>query len=57
MPYMSGLGGILNDATCYENDMRYPTDIKLLWEAVEWNYALLMEHCKLLGLPMPVPSM
>jgi len=52
-PYMSELGSICVDATCYESDMRYPTDIKLLWEAVEWNYGLLKGHCKLLGLPMP----
>jgi len=52
-PYMSDLGSICMDATCYESDMRYPTDIKLLWEAVGWNHGLLKEHCKLLGLPLP----
>lgn len=29
------------DATCYESYMRYPTDIKLLYEAVMWNYDML----------------
>ena len=52
-PYMSGLGSICMDATCYESDMRYPTDIKLLWETVEWNYRILREHCRILGLPLP----
>ncbi|MEM1010548.1 MAG: DDE transposase, partial [Myxococcota bacterium] len=52
-PYMSELGSICMDATCYESDMRYPTDIKLLWEAVGWNYSLLREHCRMLGLPLP----
>ncbi|UOY06760.1 transposase [Muricauda sp. SCSIO 64092] len=53
VPYMSDLGSICMDATCYESDMRHPTDIKLLWEAVEWNHRLLREHCKVLGLPLP----
>lgn len=29
---------IMEDATCYESWMRYPTDVKLLWEANEWVY-------------------
>ena len=29
------------DATCYESYMRYPTDVKLLNEAVQWNYKYL----------------
>lgn len=28
----------LADATCYESYIRYPTDVKLLWESVEWVY-------------------
>jgi hypothetical protein len=24
------------DATCYESDLRYPIDVKLLWECCEW---------------------
>ncbi len=52
-PYMSELGSICMDATCYESDMRYPTDIKLLWEAVEWNHGLLREHGRMLGLSLP----
>ena len=27
------------DATCYESYIRYPTDVKLLWECCEWVYA------------------
>lgn len=26
------------DASCYESHLRYPTDIKLLWECIEWLY-------------------
>ena len=29
------------DATCYESYLRYPTDVKLLYEAVSWNYQYL----------------
>ena len=26
----------LTDATCYESHLRFPTDVKLLWECCEW---------------------
>ncbi|MGM9775980.1 MAG: hypothetical protein ACI3ZG_04315 [Candidatus Coprenecus sp.] len=28
------------DATCYESEMRYPTDPKLLWEGIEQRVQL-----------------
>ena len=34
------------DATCYETDMRYPTDPKLLWECCEWIYGQMKRICK-----------
>jgi len=37
-PLMNYTDGILEDATCYETSMRFPTDVKLLWEATEWTY-------------------
>ncbi len=37
-PHMKELGIFLTDATCYESSMRYPTNVKLLWEACEWIY-------------------
>ncbi|MEM9830371.1 MAG: transposase [Bacteroidota bacterium] len=27
------------DATCYESYIRYPSDVKLLWECCQWVYA------------------
>ena len=36
--YIKNKGAILIDATCYETDMRYPTDAKLLWECLEYTY-------------------
>lgn len=47
-PYMSNLDSMVCDATCYESSIRYPTDIKLIWEATDWNYKMLVNHCKLL---------
>ena len=48
-PDMTNLDSMVCDATCYESAIRYPTDIKLLWEAVEWNYKMLVQCCKKLG--------
>ena len=42
-PYMKGLDTMYTDATCYESEMRYPTDQKLLWECIEKGYALMCE--------------
>ena len=36
----------LTDATCYENYLRFPTDIKLLWECCHWLHTLLVSECK-----------
>jgi hypothetical protein len=33
-PYMRDLDKMLVDATCYESEVRYPTNQKLLWECV-----------------------
>ncbi|NTW33940.1 MAG: transposase [Bacteroidetes bacterium] len=37
-PYMKHTHVELTDATCYESYIRYPTDVKLLWESCEWTY-------------------
>ncbi len=29
------------DATCYESEMRYPTDAKLLWKGIEKAYVIM----------------
>lgn len=39
----------LTDATCYESHLRYPTDVKLLWESCAWLHTLLAKACKELG--------
>ncbi len=43
----------LSDATCYESHLRYPTDIKLLWEACSWLRALMRKICSEIGERMP----
>ena len=52
-PYMSNLDSITCDATCYESHIRYPTDVKLLWESVFWTYVQLQQKSKDLKLRMP----
>lgn len=42
-PYMKDLDTMYTDATCYESEMRYPTDPKLLWEGIEKSYLIMCE--------------
>lgn len=44
---------LLTDATCYESHLRFPTDVKLLWECCEWLYGLLVEKSRLFGEKVP----
>jgi hypothetical protein len=44
---------VLEDATCYESYIRYPTNIKLLWESIEWMYGQMKRTCKLLKIRTP----
>jgi len=37
-PYLKERNLALMDATCYETNMRYPTNVKLLWECCQWIY-------------------
>ncbi len=39
---MENLDSISCDATCYESAIGYPTDTKLLWEAVDWSYTQMV---------------
>ena len=52
-PYMKNLDTMFTDATCYESEMRYPTDQKLLWECVEKGYDLMCKASRLLGIHRP----
>lgn len=45
-PYMKDLDTMYTDATCYESEMRYPTDAKLLWEGIEKSYKIMCDVSK-----------
>lgn len=45
---------LLMDATCYESYIRFPTDVKLLWESCEWVFEKqLFRLCKILKTKRP----
>ena len=52
-PYLENLHICMADATCYESHMRFPTDMKLLWECLECFYRHICRHCKKLGIRRP----
>ena len=52
-PYLENLHVCMTDATCYESHMRFPTDMKLLWESIEWLYRHICMHCGKLGIRRP----
>ena len=51
--YISNPNIVLEDAACYETYMRYPTNIKLLWESIDWMQGQLKRSCKYLKIPTP----
>jgi len=52
-PYMQDLDTMFTDATCYESEMRFPTDPKLLWEGIEKSYRTMCELSAGLGVHRP----
>ena len=52
-PYLENLHVCMTDATCYESHMRFPTDMKLLWESIGWLYRHICQHCRDLGIRRP----
>lgn len=52
-PQISDKHSIVMDATCYESELRYPTDVKLLWESIHWSYRQLKAICRALGISTP----
>ena len=52
-PYMDNTQVLMSDATCYESYIRYPTDIKLLWESITWLHSHMCAIYKSLGLNKP----
>ena len=52
-PLMDQTNCMVVDATCYESEVRYPTDQKLLWESVEWTYGQMKLICKYQKIKLP----
>lgn len=52
-PHIKNPNIVLEDATCYESYMRYPTNVKLLWESVDWMHGQMRLTCKHLKIPTP----
>ncbi len=52
-PFIAHPNIMLTDATCYETSMRYPTNVKLLWESVSWCIGQLKLICKYLKIRTP----
>lgn len=50
-PFIKEPGHITMDATCYESEVRYPTNQKLLWESVDWLHGQVVRICRDLGIP------
>ena len=53
METVHGESRMYTDATCYESEMRYSTDAKLLWEGVEKSYSTMCELSSRLGIHRP----
>jgi hypothetical protein len=52
-PYLEHSSVMMTDATCYESFIRFPTDVKILWESVDWIYKQLKIIVKFLKIRMP----
>ncbi len=47
--YCENKNSLVCDAICYESYVRYPTDVKLLYETVVWNYEQLKRLNRQIG--------
>ena len=52
-PYIRHPNIVLEDATCYESYIRYPTNVKLLWESVEWMHGQMKRTSRYLKILTP----
>lgn len=51
--WMSSINCMTVDATCYESYVRYPTDVKLLWESVNFLHKAMKIFCKINRIKLP----
>lgn len=52
-PWMSNLHLGMSDATCYESYIKFPTDVKLLWDSIQWLHKQIKRLAKALGQRRP----
>lgn len=52
-PWMKDLHIGLTDATCYESYIKYPTDVKLLWDCIDWLHKQIKFFSKTLRIRRP----
>lgn len=52
-PKMNQTHVLMEDATCYESYVKYPTDVKLLYNCTEYIFGTIKHLCKKLGISMP----
>jgi len=52
-PFMNDTHCFLNDATAYESYVKYPTDVKLLWDSCNWIFESMFSLCKFLKIRRP----
>jgi len=53
-PYMDTTDELQMDASCYESYIRFPTDVKLLWECCQWVFEKqLFAYCQKEGIKRP----
>ena len=52
-PHMQHTHVLLDDATCYESAIRYPTDVKLLFECCEWLDREVLKASRFYGTALP----
>ncbi len=52
-PYISNKSRVLMDATCYESNVRFPTNQKLLWESINFLYRVIKRMVKKEGIRFP----
>lgn len=52
-PEMSNQNVCMTDAVVYESYIKYPTDVKLLWDCNEWLFEQLFDLCAYLKIKKP----
>lgn len=50
---LSDLNILMNDATVYESNIKYPTDVKLLWDCNEWVYSRMFDLYEKMSMRKP----